>query len=102
MMPCGPYPTINDASQEFLIQNRMAAAFTVVGGFFVERAVVVEEDQMLAFVADYVRDARKVSLMFGENEGAWVERQHHAGGIDEPALIIGATSILTGGHGDIG
>jgi len=37
-----------------LIQNRVAAAFTMVGGFFVERTVVVVEDQMLAFVADHV------------------------------------------------
>ena len=33
-----------------LLQNRMAAALTVIGGPFVERAVVVVKDEVLAFI----------------------------------------------------
>src|SRR5215831_18684986 len=79
----------------------MAAALAVIGGLFVKRAVVVIQDYVLALVADYIRDAREVSLMFGEHKCRRVEGQHHAGGVNVSTLVIVSTSILTSRYSDI-
>src|SRR5215831_6515034 len=79
----------------------MPAAFTVIGGLFVKRAVVVIENDVLALVADHVRDAGEVPLMCGEHKCRRVECQHHPGRVDISTLVIVATGILTSGYSDI-
>src|SRR5438067_7706170 len=79
----------------------MPAAFAMIRRLFVEGAVVVIENEMLAFIADDVRDALKVSFMFRDDEGARVESQHHSGGINVAALIVVAPGILSGRHSDV-
>lgn len=39
---------------EILLQNRMPAALTMIGGLFVERAVVVVKHEVFALVSDHV------------------------------------------------
>ena len=72
----------------------MAATLAVIGSPFVERAVVVVKHQMLAFVADDVRDALEISLMFGDDESAGVQSQYHSGSRDVAALIVVAPGVL--------
>jgi len=43
----------------------MAAATTVIGGLFIEYAVVVVKNQVLALIANDVRDAPEVPIVLG-------------------------------------
>ena len=70
-----------------LLQDRMTAAFAVIGGFGPAFSVVVIEHNVLAFVADDVRDASKFLCVLGEDKRAWLKRNHHSGGVNKAARI---------------
>ena len=50
---------------ETLLKDGMAAATTVIGGLFIEYAVVVVKNQVLALIANDVRDAPEVPIVLG-------------------------------------
>ena len=79
----------------------MAAAATVVCRLLVQPAVVVIEDEMLAFVAHDVGDAAEISLVFGDDKGARLISQDHPGSINVAALVVNAPGILQGRDGDV-
>jgi hypothetical protein len=72
----------------------MPTAPTVVCGSFIERPVIVVENEMLAFEANHIRDASEVSVVFGDYESTGIEREYHSRRIDETTLIIIGAGIL--------
>src|SRR2546423_15343826 len=79
----------------------MTAAATVIHCLLKERTVVVVEHKMFAFVTYDVRNALEIAIVFGYNERAWVESQHHSCGIDEAALIVIASGVLPCRHSNV-
>jgi hypothetical protein len=87
--------------QEPSLQNRMTAAPTMIGSLFVKRAVIVVKNQMLTLKANYIRDPPKIAIVFSNYEGTRIEREDHARGVDEPALVIVAAGVLSRGYGNV-
>ena len=79
----------------------MAAAATMVGGLLVKRPVVVVKNKVLAFKPNYVRHARKISIVFGDDKSAGVKGQHHTCRIDETTLVIISAGVLLRGQSNV-
>ena len=80
----------------------MAAAFAVVLSREEALAVVVIEDDVLAFVPDDVADAVEIFCVFGYQKSSRRKRSDQPGGVDIAAFVIYGTRVLGGSDRDIG
>ena len=82
-----------DAS--YLLEDRVAAAFAVVLGGKETPAVVVIEDDMLAFESDDVADAVEVFSMFRNEESTRSKGNDHSRGINIAAFVVYRAGVLS-------
>ena len=84
-----------------LLQNRVTAALAVIGCSFVKCAVVVVEDQVLAFITNHVGNSSEVVIVFRDDESRRAKRHYHSRSENVTTLIVISTSVLGRGQRDI-
>ena len=73
----------------------MTAAAAMIGCPFIKGAIVVIENDVLAFVSHHISNPAEIAAMLGYYESAGIERQHHSRRVNETALIVVRARVLS-------